>query len=59
LSIGRERLVVEPAPRLGVVRGLRDQRHVFGTPLSKDDLSVRERRIRRNETLPSQAADAT
>jgi hypothetical protein len=59
LLIGRERLVVQATSRLGVVRGLRNQRHVFETPQSKDDLSVGERRVGRNETLSSQAPDAT
>jgi hypothetical protein len=59
LPIGRERFVVQTAPRLGVVRSRRDQRDVFETPQSKDDLSVRERRVRRNETLAGQAPDAT
>jgi hypothetical protein len=53
LALRRERLVVEAALRLRVVRGGCDQRDVFGSPLSKHDLSVGRSRVRRDEQTTS------
>ena len=56
LSIRRERLVVQSAPGLGVVRHLRDDRHVFLSPHSQDDFTVAERPVGRNEAISCRAS---
>jgi hypothetical protein len=59
LSIPCERFIVQSAPRLGVVGRLRDERHVFGSPHSEDDLSFAERPVGRNESTSCQVRDAS
>jgi hypothetical protein len=52
--IGRERFVVQSAPGLGVVGRLRDERHVFVSPHSQDDVPVAERPVGRNKATSCQ-----
>jgi hypothetical protein len=49
-----KRLVVHSLLGLGVVRRLRYQGHVGSSPHPQDDLSITERRVRRDETSSCQ-----
>jgi len=59
LSIRGERLVVQSPLRLGVARGLSDDRHVGISPHPQDDLPITERIVRRLERASWQAANAS
>jgi len=59
LPLRSERLVVEAAPRLGIVRGVGDLREVRLPPEPQDDLPVGERWLGWNQRASCQAPDAT